>query len=219
MVTVSHIVGKIIQDKPFIQEGLAKGIINHAALAEELKPQIEKELKKKIKFSAVNMAIRRLSEKLENAPFNNPKFSKDSDITIKSDLMEITLFKTEEVQEHIKEIHDLIDFNRGDFLTITQGLHELMIITNQKHESEILKRFHKKSVKKKISSLSSLTINIPIKSINTVGLFHLITKSLAWENISIVDMVSTLTETTLIFNEEDTGKAFNVLNELIKKHQ
>ena len=67
MVNVSHLVEKIIEQKPFLQEALSKGIVNNAALAEELRPQIEKELKKEVKFSAVNMAVRRLSEKLNKS--------------------------------------------------------------------------------------------------------------------------------------------------------
>ena len=39
-----------LEDKPFIQEALARGIVNHAALAESLIPGIERELKKEVKF-------------------------------------------------------------------------------------------------------------------------------------------------------------------------
>ena len=114
MVTIAHLVEKIIEQKPFLQEALSRGIVNNAALAEELKPQIEKELKKEVKFSAVNMAIRRLSEKLERTFIKKAKFEKDSDITIKSDLIEITIYKTEDAQTNIKKLYDLIDFKRGD---------------------------------------------------------------------------------------------------------
>ena len=66
MVNMSFLVEKIIEQKPFLQEALSKGIVNNAALAEQLMPELEQQLKNKVKFSAVNMAIRRLSEKLEN---------------------------------------------------------------------------------------------------------------------------------------------------------
>ena len=65
MVTAAHIVKKLVQEKPFYQEALSRGIINNAALAEELLPDIEKELGKKVKLYAVIMAIRRLSEELQ----------------------------------------------------------------------------------------------------------------------------------------------------------
>ena len=76
MVTIAKIVENIINEKPFLQEALSHGIINNAALAYNLIPEIEKELKKKVKFSAVNMAIRRLSEKLEKSFIKTVKFDK-----------------------------------------------------------------------------------------------------------------------------------------------
>lgn len=218
MVTIAHLVEKIIEQKPFLQEALSRGIVNNAALAEELKPQIEKELKKEVKFSAVNMAIRRLSEKLEKTFIKKARFDKDSDITIKSDLIEITIYKTEDVQNNIKKLYDLVDFKRGDFLTITQGIHEVMIITNKKYEKEVLELFPKKSIKKIIKNLSSVTINIPIEAITTVGLFYIVTRALNWENINIVDIVSTLTEMTFIINENDTSRAFDTLKKLIEEN-
>lgn len=219
MVTVAHLVEKIVEQKPFLQEALSRGIVNNAALAEELRPQIEKELKKKVNFSAVNMAIRRLSEKLKETFIEKAKFDETCDITVKSDLIEITVFKTEDVQNYIKKVYDIVDFRKGDFLTITQGLHEVMIIANKKHEKNIIDLFPKKGIKKTIRNLSSLTINIPVEAIETVGLFYIATRALNWENINIVDIVSTLTEMTFIIKECDVSKAFNVLKDLIEKNR
>ena len=218
MVTVSHLVEKIIEQKPFIQEALSNGIINNAALADQMLPEIEKELKKKVKFSAVNMAIRRLSEKLEQSFISKAKFNNNSDLTLKSNLIEITVYKMEYSQEYIGKLYSLVDIKGGDFLTITQGLHELMIITNEKYEQKILEMFPNKLIKKSIKNLSSITINIPEESIETIGLFYIVTRALNWENINIVDIVSTFTEMTFIIKEEDTARSFNVLKELIKEN-
>lgn len=216
MAGIANAVRKIVGQKPFIQEALGKGIINNAALAEEIMPQVEKELGQKAKFSAVNMAIRRLQEKLDGRGFEKARFDRDSDITIKSSLMEITIFKIEDVQKYLKNLYDIIDYKKGDFLTITQGLHEVMLITNEKFEKRILAMFPGKIVKKTIKGLSSLTISIPSTAHQTVGVFYLVTKALSWENINIVDIVSTYTEMTFILGEEDTARAFNVLSGLIK---
>jgi len=219
MVTISHIVEKIVEQKPFLQEALSRGIVNNAALAEELKPEIEKELKKRVKFSAVNMAIRRLCEKLKKSFIEKAKFDKDSDITIKSDLIEIIVYKLENIENYLKKLYSIVDFKKGDFLTITQGLNEVMVITNKKYENKILATFPSRTIKKKIKNLSSITINIPESSVETLGLFYMITRALAWENINIVDIVSTFTELTFIISEKDTARSFDTLKRLIKKNQ
>ncbi|MBU0666690.1 MAG: hypothetical protein ABIC91_07375 [Nanoarchaeota archaeon] len=215
MVTIAHIVEKLVEQKPFLQEALNRGVINHAALAEDLKPLIEKELNKKVKFSAVNMAIRRLSEKLKTSFIETTRFDSESDLTIKSNLIEIVLYKEKNVQEQIKKIYDLIDISKGDILTVTQGFYEVMIITNSKHKENILKQITS-PIKKIITDLSSITINLSETAIETVGLFYITTRALNWDNINIVDIVSTFTEMTFIIKENDTPRAFQALQSILK---
>jgi aspartokinase len=219
MVTIAHIVEKKINERPFIEEALARGIINNAALAEEMIPEIEKELKKKAKFSAVNMAIRRLSEKLSKSFVAKAKFDSSSNISIRSGLIAFSIHKGTQIQDSLKKIYDLININSGDFLTITQGLNEIFIITNKKYEKEILeiipKRYHKNLYKE----LASITIHIPESSVEVPGLFYLATRELLWDNINILDIISTVTEMTFIVKENDTSQAFEALNKMLNKPQ
>ena len=215
MATISKAIEQIIEEKPFLQEALSRGIINNAALAEELIPEVEKITKKKVKFSAVNMAIRRLSENLEKTFINKVKFNKDTDLTIKSNLIEITIFKGENVQIHTRKVNDIVNLKKGDFLAITQGLHEVMIITNKKYEKQILKIIPKSDIKKIIKDIGSLTLNIPEESVNNLGVFYTITRALNWDNINIIDIVSTFTEMTFVLVEEDIPKAFKTIKRLI----
>jgi len=219
MPTIAHLTRKIIEKKPFLEEALSEGIINNAALAEKMIPELEKELKKKVKFSAVNLAIRRMAENMGKKSLINLKFEKDTDITIKSNIIEIIIYKNEKITEYIKKIYNIMDFRKGDFLTITQGINEVMIITNEKHEKNITDLLPAKAIKKKIKKLSTLTINVPESSVETVGLFYVISKTLNWENINIVDLVSTFTEITLIVKEDDASRAFDVLKKLIEENK
>ena len=218
MVTVSHIVGKIVKDRPFLEEALSKGLINYFSLAEQMKEEIEKELGKDIKTSAVMMAIRRLKESLERNFVKTAgiKF-RESDITIKSDLVEFTFLKSPSIICNVRKLYDSVDFSRGDFLTITHGLYEITIIASKKYGGRIEKIFESEKLIKKISSLTSLTIIIPPEALNTAGFFYIVTKALNWENISIVEIVSTLSEMTLILKESDLSKAFNSIKSLIEK--
>ncbi len=217
MVTVSHLVEKIVEKKPFLEEALAKGIINYAALAEILQPDIENELKIKVKTSAVMMALRRFSEKLEKTFVGQaPIKFKESDLTIRSDLFEVTVHKSPFID--IRKLYDLVDFSKGDFLTVTQGLYEVTIIASKKYKLKILRFLEKERIVKTVDNLSSLTVKIPIEALETAGLFYVITKSLTWENINIVEIVSTLTEMTFILREDDVSRAFDTLKRIIEQH-
>lgn len=218
MVTVAHIVRKIIKKKPYIEEALSRGLINNAALAEELMPQVEEELGESVKFSSVNMAIRRFEESLDERYADTAEFKGDSDITMRSNLIEVTIYKVDDVQKYVRELYDIMNFRSGDFLTVTHGMHEVMIITNEKHKKQILRILPENMVKKKIDRLSSLTINLPEEAVKTPGFFYMVTRALNWEGINITDIVSTYTEMTLILNEKDAAKAFNILRAMIRSN-
>ncbi|MFA6073804.1 MAG: hypothetical protein WC758_06850 [Candidatus Woesearchaeota archaeon] len=215
MPTVAHLTRKIIEKKPFLEESLSDGIINNAALAQKMIPELEQELKKKVKFSAVNLAIRRMAEGLEVKPVINLKFNKDTEINLKSNVVEIVLYKDDNISEYIRKIYKIMNFKKGDLLTITQGINELMIITNEKNMSKILKIIPKRLIKKKINDLSIVSVNISESAVEGIGLFYVITKALNWENISVIDIVSTYTELNLIVKDEDSSRAFDVLKRLI----
>lgn len=217
MVTVSHIVENKIKKKPFLEEALVKGLINYSALAEEMKKDIEKELGNNVKTSAVMMALRRAQEKLSRSFVRKSELSlKETDISAKSDLFEITVLKSDSIIKNIIRLYDIIDFSHGDFLTITHGINEITMISNKKYKNEIEKILEDERIIKLIGSLASLTIKIPIEAINSEGLFYTITKSLSWENICITEIVSTLTELTFILKEDDIPRAFSVMKKLME---
>ena len=217
MVTIARTVEKIIERKPFLQEALVRGIVNVAALADEITPEVEKEMGNKVKFSAVMMAIRRLGEKLEKTVIKRAKFDKNTDISVRSDLYEITVRKSQGVQTKISKLYEIINTKETDILTVTQGFHEITLITNQRNKQKLKKLFKPSEVKSEINNISSITINIPFEALGQVGLFYISTKALTWESISIIEIVSTLTELTFIIKDDDTPKAFETLKRLIKE--
>ncbi|MDP3639618.1 MAG: hypothetical protein Q8R53_00240 [Nanoarchaeota archaeon] len=220
MVTIARLVEKIVERTPFLEEALARGLINYAALAESLQPEIESELKKPVKPSAVMMALRRLSETLEKGFIKQAHIRfKESDLTIKSGLFEMTVLKSSTILHPLKKLYEVIDFSRGDFLTITHGIYEVTIISNKKYKARFQKMFADEKIVKIIDGLSSLTVKIPLEAVEQVGLFYVVTKALNWENINIIEIVSTLTEMTFILREDDVSRAFSALQKLMDEER
>ena len=218
MATVSFWVGKIIEKQPFVIDALSKGLINHAALADSMIPELEEKLKKKVKFSAVNMAIRRFAEKLEKSYKPKIKFSKNTDLTLKSNLLAYIIKNKKGISANLKDLYNRICADKGDFLTVTQGLHEIMIVTNSVHEEDIEKVFQKREIIQKLSGLSGINIILPSEAIEMPGMYYLITQSLFWNNINIIDIISTFNELTVITKEEDATETFDILRKLVKNN-
>ena len=135
------------------------------------------------------------------------------------DLIGFTIENKKGLSENIKEMYHEICSDKGDFLTSTQGLHEIMIITNASHEKAIKKIYSGFKIKREITGLSGISIDLPKDCVNTPGVYYLITRELAWNNVSIIDLVSTFEELTIIVKDEDATPVFDLLRKLVKSNR
>lgn len=215
MVTVANTVNKIMINLPFIQEAMAKNIINYGGLAELLKPEIEIELNKKIKLSAISMALRRFHDDNKGKRYRRIALTGESGFSIKSNLFEISVQKSPTIFKTLTKLYEKVNFDLGDVLNIIQGNYEVLIITNVKYKKNFIKTLIHEKIKLTNDNLAALSMVMPKHCISSPGFFFIITKVLAWHNINIVDMVNTATELTLILSNKDVTKAYNLFQEMI----
>ena len=216
MTTVAQAVSDVIRKKPFLEEGLVTGIINQAYLADMLKPEVERIAGRQTNRYAIVMAIRRLSGRLaESFVGKSAEMFKGSDITITSGIFEMTVKKDARALANVSKLYGLVDISKGDFLTITHGIYEMTIISNAKYKKQIAEMFGRHEIINVVQRLSSLIVRIPLDSVDSVGVLYALTKALSWENINIVEVVSTLTEEIFIIREQDAAPAFDTINKLI----
>ena len=218
MVTVSHLVKKLVSENSFLMEAMGKELISYGNLAEQLKPEIEKELGKKIKEPAIIMALRRYAEELVGFDKKIRKFEFEGEILIRTNIIDFNAIKSTSLLNDIKNLYSLIDFERGDTLNIILGNNEVSIITNQKYEKKLSTFLKGEKISNKEFDLVSLTIRFSSKDfIYTPGVIFTAVRKLAWNNINIFEIVSTMTELTFILKKKDSIKAYNILYELVGK--
>ncbi len=218
MVTISYVTEEIVKRRPFLQEAISKGLINYASLAEALAPEIEQVIHKEVKTAAVMMALRRLSDKLEKTFVNNLRFDAETDVSVRSDLFEIVLYKNKKVEKKVKELYAGLEAKNRDMLSITLGIEQINIISNKRYKQKIMSKFDKSDIVQEFGNLAGITINFSMKVAKQSGFFYLLTRSLAWENISVVEIVSTLTELTIIVKEKDVTVAYDAIKKTIEEH-
>ena len=215
MVTVAHLVEREISKMPYLQEALIRGLINYGSLADELLPKIKEEIGKPIKHSAVMMALRRLAEKLEDKAQKNFKFSTETAITIKSGLFNVAYKKSGNISKAIQRIYETVDVNSGNVLAINLGNHEVTVVSNQKYLPKLKEIMKGEKLILETKKVAAITLSLSIELMDTPGFFYIVTRALTWENINIHEVVSTPTELTLIVDEAQVMRAYNVLNELL----
>jgi outer membrane usher protein FimD/PapC len=217
MVTVSNLIEQEIKKRPLLQEALTQGIVSYSAMAEQLQPKIAEKLGKDVQIPAVVMALRRHAEKLQEQSKAQKKFSFNAEIIMKSNLVDVGVLKTHSFFTRLEEIYDLADFEKGDTLNIIQGNYEISIVINAKYKDKLLDILKDERIHVTEENLSSVSVNFSRDYVDTPGVLFSFTRVLAWNNINVVEIISTSKELTFIIPKKDTALAFEVLQELIEE--
>jgi len=217
MVTVSHLVKKAIAGNTYLLEAMSRGLISHGNLAEELKPEIERELGKQVKESAIIMALRRYEEELTSYDKKTATFRFRGEIILKTNMIDFNVVKSQSLLSKIKNLYGMVSFAQGDTLNIILGNNEVAIVTNEKFKSELTNFLKTEKIIKKEYDLVALTISLNKDFFETPGVIFTTVRKLAWEQINIFEIVSTMTELTFILSKKDSMKAYDVLTGLFGK--
>lgn len=213
MISIRDAVEEITQVYPFIEAGLSKGIINYSAYAREVKPQIEKRLLKNVKEGAIVMALKRINERLSKKNHKESNINL-TDLTVRSNLSELTFLNSETIPEKTRELLNNVDSKRDMVCTLSEGIRETTFIVSSAMTDNVKKIFKGETLVSEIRDLSSVTIRLPKEAVYISGIYYQVLKMLAWENINIIEILSTYTELTIILETKVVDRAFSILKNL-----
>jgi len=216
MKTIASCVQEIIVSSPFLEEGLSRQIINFSALAKDLNEPISKMLRKPVKDGAIMMALRRFQQpiNLENKDRLKRAFHQLGDITVRSNLSDFTFQNSKTLIDSHSKILERISANHQIFYAFTRGMFESNIIISTSEKEHILKTFKNETQIGSQDKLSAISIYLPNGNSKVVGLYYQIFKRLAWENITLYEVVSTTNEFTVVVEDYLVDKAFSVIKDL-----
>ena len=216
MKTIATCVEEILVSQPFLEDALTRNILNFSALAEELREPISHMLRKPVKSGAIMMALRRYSPPKEMA--NKIKLNKVlknlGDITVRSDISDYTFKNSNTLIDSHSKMLEVIKEDPHIFYTFTRGVHEsnVLITTSlKKHMESCYKNEICTTVK---DDLSAITIGLPKDNTKIAGLYYQFFKRLAWEGISLYEVVSTTNEFTILVEDDVVDKAFSAVKSL-----
>jgi hypothetical protein len=214
---IADLVDDEVRRTPFLEAALADGIVNYSALARRLKPRIERELLRKVSASAVMMALRRLETRVARRTGGRAAASIGvGDLTVRSGLMEFTYHHSATIRGKQGRLLARLGHGADAFATYTQGVSQVMLIVNARFErvvEECLAGEHRVAT---VRGLSALVLRLSPSVVRTPGAYYRILKELAWENINVVDVVSTFTEFTIVIEDRQVDLAFATLRALAR---
>ncbi|WP_040279830.1 hypothetical protein [Psychroserpens damuponensis] len=216
MKTIASCVHDIIIARPFLEEGLSRQIINFSALAKDLNQPISEMLRKPVKDGAIMMALRRYHSplNLENSVRLKKVFRNLGDITVRSNLSDFTFQNSKTLIHSHSQVLEKIRANHQIFYAFTRGMFESNMIISTSEKDSVLKAFKNETQIGLQDKLSAISISLPNGNSKIAGLYYQIFKRLAWENITLYEVVSTTNEFTIVVEDALVDKAFSVIKRL-----
>lgn len=217
MITVSESCEIIINRSRYLTEAISKNLINISSLARYMKPEVEEILQKKVSYPSLIMALNRLSRRIKPKYVFKNIFKNAPELIVRSNLIQITIANSPSLIKKCASLLETFGAKNKYFFTITQGIFETTIIVSQDLKAEIKNFLKGEVITGEFNDLSSITIQLPKESILAPGIFNFFLKSLAWEGVNIIEIVSSHLELNIIVDKKETNRAFSIIQSLFAK--
>lgn len=217
MLSIANKVEQLVSESAFLTEGIALGLINLSELARQLRPQLESDLWKPVGQAAVVMALRRISERLPQQGISQPIVlaPRMGELTTRTDLTISTYRMSDSSNECQRQLLALAEPYPGTFVTVTRGVHEVLVVCSRALVHMVDEAFGSERLLARVESLTALTLRLNPETRKTPEVYHAVLKKLAWDKISVVNMMCTFSELTILLEQSQTGAAFSVLSQIV----
>jgi aspartokinase len=138
------------------------------------------------------------------------------DVVVRSNLAESTYSNSSRLFQKQAELLNKTSTKKESFCTFSQGVNESTIIISNDLQDELTSLMGGENCVSSNKGLSSITLKLPKENTQISGIYYYILKKLAWENINIVEIISTTHEFTLIVRDEDIDRAFSIMMRIKK---
>ena len=215
MVTISHVVQDILNKHVFLQEAINHGIVSYNKLADNIKPEIESELGKKVKHNAIVMALRRYTEKLEKKQ-HRPVLNYFRETLLKTDVCYIIVESSPKVLNKIQNLYNQMEFKQGKIFNIVHGNYEIGIITNQSNKEKVIAALTEENILRSVEDLVVISLMYSKDYLFTPGVIYNVLRFIAWENINLLSITLTPQELKILVDRQETMRCYNTLEKLVK---
>jgi aspartokinase len=213
--SVSSCVKRVVDKSPFIHEMLINGILSFSNYAESIQPDVQKAYGKPVKTSAIVMALRRYGEELKNRDIGTRANNVEYGIVMKTNIFDLNLVRRDSFIAKLGALYDQISTDKGDFLNITLGSHEVSLSVSEKYRSLVSELAKEEEVLTSMNDLVALSLVFTGDFLQTPGIVYEAVRRLAWEKINVIELVSTMNELTFVIKREDSMKSFDVLQSFL----
>ncbi len=215
MLTITQAVESAIGASPIYGEAILQEIVNFSSLARKIQPSIEKLLLEPVSEGSITIALKRLAAGLRKSRKPLGALHPIRNIALRSGLTSLIYQNS----PSLEEIHHRILSDRSNdlFIHFAQGSHESSFMVSDGCLPLLKKLAAKQKKVAEYVNLSAISVRMPPEVMQIPGVFSPFVQALAWQQISVYQIVSYFTEITFVVSDADADRAFAVLKALTRE--
>lgn len=208
---ISEATRKILSRYPYIEDYMGRGIINYRALARDIREDVARELGGAVNIQSIVSSVRR--HPVSRGRRGNEKvfgILSASEVSLKYDVGTLNV----SLNDSSPEMENLLKTG-ADYIMI-RGIETLTVVVPEGLIGTFKEQL-KGTVIHSNEGLASVIVKSPEEIAETPGIISHLAGILAAEDINVVEMMSSYTETWFIVSEGDALKTIEAIRREIKR--
>jgi hypothetical protein len=211
MITVSQAVERVIAGSSLYGEAMLHDIANYSAISRRILPAVEAILLEPVSEGAVTIALKRYAMRLrEERGTAPPAVYPIRNISVRGGLT-VMIYRNAPMLQDIHRQILSVGIAEDAFVQFAQGSHESSFVIDDIGLPLLKKLAAGEKLVGSYPRLSAIGVRMPPEVMHIPGIFAPFVQALAWERISVYQIVSHFTEITFIVSDADAGKAFEIV--------
>ena len=210
--SITSVVKEVVNSDLSFQDSLQRDYCNISALARIIKPQIDNVLGKSTSIESIVTALKR-SKRDYNVP-ERPIASilAGSTVSVRTDVAKLSVKKS---KKNIERVTKALMNSMDGFISVSESIMSITLVFDDSLVKDVRDMFSSDDVLEVDDELAAIIVNSPEQIIKTPGCAIAFYNQLARRHINIEDTVSCYTDTIVLVEMDQVGKAFNALTDLI----
>jgi len=204
-----ELVRKVIERDGVIRNGLARGLVNHRALARWIQSTSDE-----TSFDAILSAIRRYP--IKQASARRQVLGKTVlKLSIKNRVAVLSLRNEREVQKTVARFSEEVNYANGETFRVVSSMEAVSVTLDYKNAGRLESMVPKSVVLRKLEDLAEIVVSMGIEIEKESGVIATIASELAMNDVNIRQLTSVGPGRILVLvDEKDAMEAYRALESL-----
>ena len=212
--SVPHAVREVIGSNTLFFQALSTGIANYTALAQKIKPEVEKLTKSEVNINTLVVAIKRFADSLDENDYEFHPFFDGVRMTLTGSIIDIDFHESDDAYQVLDEIFEL-----GSGYNMFRTNKQIRLFAEDMDEiRSMFKSSHKGATGEINDGLSKITITVQSDRENTYEELSIVLSILHNNRIPLYNAFFTQNEIVLILGMDDAARAYEVIREKLYSH-